>query len=68
MLAASGATWAAYGIVFLIVWVAVAFSPARVGHRKGHSWLGSFILSRFFFPLALILAFVVDDRDVVLPK
>jgi hypothetical protein len=68
MLAISGAAWAAYGIVFLIIWVAVAFWPARVAHRKGHSWLGFFILSLLFFPLALILAYVVEDRSVALPR
>ncbi len=32
--------------------------------EKGHSWLGYFILSLFFFPLALIMAYVVQDRRV----
>ena len=50
------------GMVFLIVWIAIAFWPARVAGRKGHSFVGYFILSLFFFPLALILAYVVHDR------
>lgn len=54
--------WWFGGIVFLIIWVAIAFWPARVASRKGHSFLGYFILSLFFFPLALILAYVVKDR------
>jgi hypothetical protein len=49
-------------VLTLIVWVALAFWPARVARRKGHSWLGYFILSLFFFPLALIMAYVVKDR------
>ena len=49
-------------VLTLIVWVALAFWPARVARRKGHSWLGYFILSLFFFPLALVLAYVVKDR------
>jgi len=58
----SGAGWFGIGIVGLIIWVAIAFWPARVARRKGHSWLGYFILSLFFFPLALIMAYVVQDR------
>ncbi len=63
MLALSGAGWLGLGIVGLIIWVAIAFWPARVARRKGHSWLGYFILSLFFFPLALIMAYVVQDRS-----
>jgi hypothetical protein len=40
----------------------VAFWPARVASRKGHSFFGYFLLSLVFFPLALILAYVVPDR------
>jgi hypothetical protein len=49
-------------IVLAAIWVALAFWPARVAGRKGHSFFGYFILSVFFFPLALILAYVVRDR------
>lgn len=48
--------------IVIMIWVAIAFWPARVAGRKGHSFLGYFILSLFFFPLALILAYVVPDR------
>ena len=51
-------------IVWLIIWILIAFWPARVASRKGHSWLGYFILSLFFFPLSLIMAYVVQDRRV----
>jgi hypothetical protein len=54
--------WWIAGIIGLIIWIAIAFWPARVARRKGHSWLGYFILSLFFFPLALIMAYVVQDR------
>jgi hypothetical protein len=50
------------GLIFFIIWVAIAFWPARVAARKGHSFIGYFILSLVFFPLALILAYVVQDR------
>ena len=48
----------------LILWVAVAFWPARVAARKGHSFLGYFIFSLIFFPAALITAYVIQDRNV----
>jgi len=54
--------WTAAAVVFLCIWVALAFWPARVAGRKGHSFFGYFILSLFFFPLALIMAYMVDDR------
>jgi hypothetical protein len=53
-----------YAIVFFLIWVAIAFWPARVAGRKGHSFFGFFLLSLLFFPLALIIAYVVDDRTV----
>ncbi len=54
-------TW--FWILLAILWIALAFWPARVAGRKGHSFIGYFILSLFFFPLALILAYVVQDRS-----
>jgi hypothetical protein len=56
--------WWFGGILFFIIWVALAFWPARVAARKGHSFFGYFILSLIFFPLALIMAYVVQDRTV----
>jgi hypothetical protein len=64
MIAMSSAGWAGLGIVGLIIWVALAFWPARVAGRKGHSFFGYFLLSLLFFPLALIMAYVVADRRV----
>jgi hypothetical protein len=49
-------------IVLAFVWLLLAFWPARVAARKGHSFIGYFILSLFFFPLALVMAYVVGDR------
>lgn len=49
-------------VIGLIIWIAIAFWPARVAGRKGNSFLLYFILSLFFFPLALILAYVVPGR------
>lgn len=46
----------------LIIWIAIAFWPARVAARKGHSFLGYFIFSCFFFPLALLIAYLAPDK------
>ena len=48
--------------VFFMIWVAIAFWPARVAARKGHSFFGFFIFSLVFFPAALIVAYLVGDR------
>ena len=48
-----------------IIWIAIAFWPARVAGRKGHSFIGYFIFSLFFFPAAIIVAYLVHDRTQV---
>ena len=53
--------WFAW-IIGIVIWVAIAFWPARVADRKGHSFFGYFLLSLLFFPLALIMAYMVCDR------
>ena len=60
LLAASG--WWLWTILGLVIWIAIAFWPARVAARKGHSFLGYFVFSLIFFPLALIVAYLVSDR------
>ena len=54
-------------IIVAIVWISLAFWPARVAGRKGHSFLGYFVFSLVFFPLALITAYVVQDRATPTP-
>ena len=49
-------------VVFVIIWVALAFWPARVAGRKGHSFFLYFLFSLVFFPAALIVAYLVGDR------
>ena len=61
MLAAALGWWLG-SILFLVVWIAIAFWPARVASRKGHSFVGYFIFSLIFFPAALIVAYLVQDR------
>ena len=46
----------------IIVWVLLAFWPARAAARKGHSFIGYFLFSIVFFPAALIVAYIVKDR------
>jgi hypothetical protein len=66
MLAASLLWWLG-SMVFIVVWVAIALWPARVAARKGHSFVGYFIFSLVFFPAALIVAYVVQDRRAPAP-
>ena len=49
-------------IIVAIIWIAIAFWPARVAARKGHSFLGYFVFSLVFFPLALLMAYMSQDR------
>jgi len=57
--AAMSALW---WILFAVIWIAIAFWPARVAGRKGHSFIGYFVFSLFFFPAAIIVAYLVHDR------
>ena len=57
--------WWGLGIIGVIIWIAIAFWPARVAGRKGHSFIGYFLLSLLFFPLSLIMAYAVQDRSGV---
>ena len=51
---------AIYWLVASLIWLAIAFWPARVAARKGHSFFGFFILSLFFFPLSLLIAYLIS--------
>ena len=64
MLAAALGWWLG-SLLFLVIWIAIAFWPARVAGRKGHSFFGYFIFSLIFFPAALIVAYMVQDRGAV---
>ena len=65
VLALSTFGWIVVVTAAVIIWVALAFWPARVADRKGHSFLGYFLLSLLFFPLSLIMAYAVEDRSVL---
>ena len=64
VLAVSTVGWVLIACAFLCIWVALAFWPARVAARKGHSFVGYFIYSLVFFPLALLTAYMVHDRTM----
>ena len=59
---------ALWWILMAIIWIAIAFWPARVAGRKGHSFIGYFIFSLFFFPAAIITAYLVHDRTHASPR
>ena len=46
-------------ILLIVVWIAIAFWPARVAARKGHSFF-----LYFLFALALLVAYMVEDRTL----
>lgn len=60
LVAVSG--WWFGSIVLFILWILIAFWPARVAARKGHSFFLYFLFSLVFFPAALIVAYLVNDR------
>jgi hypothetical protein len=62
MFVAAGGWWL-WTILAIAVWILIAFWPARVAARKGHSFLGYFVFSLVFFPAALIVAYVVSDKS-----
>jgi hypothetical protein len=65
VLAANG--WWLWTVLVVMVWIAIAFWPARVAARKGHSFFGYFLFSLVFFPAALIVAYVVSDKSGYTP-
>ncbi len=52
-----------WAVIVLLIWIAIAFWPARVAGRKGHSFFLYFLFSLVFFPLALLVAYLVADRS-----
>jgi hypothetical protein len=62
MILASSGTWL-WTILAVAIWIAIAFWPARVAARKGHSFFGYFVFSLIFFPAALVVAYLVSDKS-----
>ena len=61
MLVAASGVWL-WTILAIVIWIAIAFWPARVAARKGHSFILYFLFSLLFFPAALIVAYLVTDK------
>ena len=61
MLVAANGAWV-WTTLAILVWIMIAFWPARVAARKGHSFFGYFLFSLIFFLLALLAAYMVSDR------
>lgn len=61
LLIASNGMWL-WTTLAIFIWILLAFWPARVAGRKGHSFFGYFLFSLVFFPLALLVAYMVSDR------
>lgn len=61
MLVAASGVWL-WTILAIFIWIAIAFWPARVAARKGHSFILYFLFSLVFFPAALIVAYLVSDK------
>jgi len=61
MIVAANGVWL-WTFLAIAIWIAIAFWPARVAARKGHSFIGYFVFSLVFFPAALIVAYMVSDR------
>jgi hypothetical protein len=58
-----GATLSFFWFSFLLVlWVLVALLPASIAKSKGHSFLGWFILSLFFWWITLFVTLFMKDR------
>jgi hypothetical protein len=55
-------------VLGIVIWVFIAFWPARVASRKGYSFLLFFLFSWFFFPAALIVAYVAKDKHQAAPN
>lgn len=51
-----------WAVIVLCIWIAIAFWPARVAARKGHSFLLFFIFSLFCFFIALLVAYLMPNR------
>jgi hypothetical protein len=56
--------WWIGSILAIVIWIAIAFWPARVAARKGHSFILYFLFSLVFFPAALLVAYMVSDRTL----
>lgn len=59
-----GFTLSVFWFTFLVViWILLALLPATIASNKGHSFLGWFILSLFFWWITLFVALFMPNRN-----
>ncbi len=52
----------------LILWIIVAFWPARVASRKGYSFILFFLISLPFFWITLFVVYAMKDKNQAAPQ
>lgn len=58
-----GFTLSVFWFTFLVaIWILLAFLPASIARSKGHSFIGWFILSLFFWWITLFVTLFMKDR------
>ena len=51
-------------IIFLLVILFVILPiPARIASKKGYSYIGFLFFAIFFYPIALVVALLIDDKN-----
>lgn len=51
-------------IIFLLVIIFVILPiPARIASKKGYSYIGFLVFAIFFYPIALIVSLLIDDKN-----
>lgn len=51
-------------VIFLIVILfVVLLIPARIANKKGYSYIGFLVFAVFFYPIALIVSLLIDDKS-----
>jgi hypothetical protein len=59
-----GFTFGVFWFMFVVViWILLALLPATIAGNKGHSFLGWFILSLFFWWITLFVALFMPNRN-----
>ena len=51
-----------FAFLILILFVVLPI-PARIARNKGYSYIGFLVFAIFFYPIALIAALLINDKD-----
>jgi hypothetical protein len=52
-----------WSIIVLIIWIAIAFWPARIASRKGHSFILWFLISIPFWWISFFVVLALKDKS-----